>query len=101
MPGRVGETLLLMADGPGGIGSLRADLGGFFLLCAACAGLALFRGRTGLLLVPLFLMGFALFARTLGLALDGVDERAFTSMAVEAVAVLILLFCRAVLPARG
>ncbi len=78
------------ATGPLGEATLRADFGAFFAVGGGLALAAAIRGRGGLLLAPMLLIGAALAGRVASLLVGGYVPEMGPPMAVEAV--LLLLF---------
>lgn len=95
-PGRVGNQFGLINDGPLGLGTIRGDFSGFFLLSGGFALYGALRKAPQFLLVPLILMASALFGRLGTALLSGADAISLRYMAVEGVNVALLLIGRAV-----
>jgi hypothetical protein len=75
--------------GPLGLATIRADMAGFFGGAGAFALFAAFKGRGGLLVAPLLLIGIALAGRLLTVALDGFTQEMASPMAIEAVLLVV------------
>ncbi|MEZ5938259.1 MAG: hypothetical protein R3C52_08560 [Hyphomonadaceae bacterium] len=99
-PEAMGAQLGLSGDGPLGLASLRADIGGFFAAGGAFALAAAIRNQARLLTPPLVLLSIALCGRLLSFALNGTDAASLPPAAIEAVLVLLFGIGRRVLPAR-
>lgn len=96
-PARVGGQFGLLAEGVVGIGTIRGDFAGFFLLCGGCALIGAVRKAPQFLLVPLALMSAALAGRVVTMLLSGTDAQSLRYMAIEGINVALLLTGRAVL----
>lgn len=86
----------------GAINTIRADLSSFFIVASVAAAWGvLAAGRSSLLYIPAALFGTALIGRGLGGVLgDGFGPMVTTSMAVEAVSVVLMVGAARVLAAR-
>lgn len=83
-----------------GLGTIRGDLGGMFLMAA---GFILYGSRPGnsaWLVVPIVLLITVLFGRTVHIIVDGISQPAIRSTLVEIFALLFLDFARRRLPAK-
>lgn len=89
-PERLGAAFMLLPVGSQGLATLRADFPGFFIGAAVFALLGAVTGRGRPLLVPIVMLGLALFGRVVSLALDGVGPAAVPPMIVEAVMLVLL-----------
>ena len=98
-PARLGAAFFLSPNGIQGLATMRADFTAFFMTGGAFALLGAVRGRPDMLAVPLALLGIAVSARFLSLAVDGISPTAFQPMAAEAVMIAILLAGRRTLRA--
>lgn len=96
-PARLAGEFGLIAQGGLGLGTIRGDFAGFFLLSGGCAVVGAVRKAPKLLLVPLALMGCALLGRLLTAASAGVDAQSVRYMIIEGLNVALLLIGRAVL----
>ena len=85
----------------GAINTIRADLSSFFIVAAVTAAWgALAAGRSSLLYIPAALFGTAMIGRGLGGLLgDGFGPMVISSMAVEAVSVVLMVVAARVLAA--
>ena len=89
-PARLGAAFFLSPNGIQGLATMRADFTAFFVTGGAFALLGAVRGRPEPLGAPLALLGIALSARFVSLAVDGMSPTAFQPMAAEAVMIAIL-----------
>ena len=90
-PARMAETLGLAPLTEMGRNTVRADISAFFLVGAiACAG-GLFRGRSGLFLVPALLFGIAVSGRLIDAAMAGAPEGLAPSVVIELIMVTLSL----------
>lgn len=89
-PAEVAAQLGVAASGPLGLATLRADMGGFFAGGGVFALMAAFKGRGGMLLPSVVLIGVALMGRLIAIAIDGFAPEMGPPMAIEAV--LLVLF---------
>lgn len=80
--------------GTQGMASLRADFTAFFIAGGGFTLYAAWRGIAAPLLVPLALLGIALFGRVVSLVADGTAATAYPPMVVEAVMIVLLLLAR-------
>ncbi len=80
--------------GTQGMASLRADFTAFFIVGGGFTLYAAWRGIAAPLLVPLALLGIALFGRVVSLIADGTAPTAYPPMVVEAVMIVLLLLAR-------
>jgi hypothetical protein len=90
-PAGFGAKFFLAPVGLQGLATLRADFTALFVGNAAFALIGAWRGRADLLTIPITLLGIALAARFVSLALDGAAPDAFPPMVVEAVMLAILI----------
>ena len=77
-----------------GMGTLRGDLGGAFLMLAIFTFHGSRPGNAAWLAVPLVFMLTVLFGRTVHIVLDGLTDPAIRSTVIELVAVAILEYAR-------
>lgn len=89
-PAQAGLRFFLVSLGTQGLATMRADFPAFFLTGGAFAIVAAWRAWRTPLLVPLSLLGTAIFGRVVSLIADGAPARAFPPMIAEAVMILIL-----------
>lgn len=89
-PAELAAQLGVAASSPLGLASIRADMGGFFGAGGLFAVAAAIKGRGGMLLPSVVLIGFALTGRLVAVAIDGFAHGMGPPMAIEAV--LLVLF---------
>ena len=89
-PEEVAAQLGVAASSPLGLASIRADMGGFFGAGGLFAVVAAIKGRGGMLLPSVVLIGFALTGRLVAVAINGFTPDMGPPMAIEAV--LLVLF---------
>ncbi|MDC0640931.1 hypothetical protein OAP24_02055 [Porticoccaceae bacterium] len=77
-----------------GMGTLRGDLGGTFLMLAIFTFHGSRPGNAPWLAVPLVFMLTVLFGRTVHIVLDGLTDPAIRSTVIELVAIAILEYAR-------
>lgn len=92
-PEEVAAQLGVAASSPLGLASIRADMGGFFGAGGLFAVVAAIKGRGGMLLPSVVLIGFALTGRLVAVAINGFTPDMGPPMAIEAV--LLVLFVAA------
>jgi len=88
-PVELASQLGVAPAGPLGVATIRADMGGFFGGAGVFALIAAFKGRGGLLIVPLVLVGIALSGRILTVVLNGFTQDMGPPMAIEAVLLVV------------
>ena len=91
-PAQAGLRFFLVSLGTQGLATMRADFTAFFVTGGACALVATWRSWRLPLLVPLMLLGFALFGRAVSLVADGAPGVAFPPMVVELLMIAIAAF---------
>ncbi len=91
VPAQPAAAFFLAPVGVQGLATLRADLPGFFIGAAIFALFGAWRGEARPLLVPMVMLGLALFGRTVSILLDGMAPTAIPPMIVEAVMLTLLL----------
>lgn len=89
-PADLAAQLGVAPTGPLGLATLRADMGGFFAGGGAFALAAAIKGRGGILLPSVALIGLALAGRLVTVAMNGFSPEMGPPMAIEAV--LLVLF---------
>ena len=98
-PDQMEAEFSIIASRVDGLGTIRADLGGMFLMAA---GFILYGSRPGKsvwLVVPMVLLITVLFGRTVHIIVDGISQPAIRSTLVEIFALLFLYYARRRLPA--
>ena len=91
-PEKLAAAFYIAPLGTQGIATIRADFPGFFIGAAVFALVGAWSGQARPLLVPMLLLGLALFGRFIGLAVDGMAPTAPPPMIAEAVMLAILFF---------
>jgi hypothetical protein len=84
-----------------GLGTIRGDLGGMFLMAAGFILYGSRPGKTLWLVVPMVLLVTVLFGRTVHIIVDGISQPAIRSTLVEIFALLFLNYARRRLSAGG
>lgn len=96
-PVRVSAQFGLMPEGAVGLGTVRGDYAGFFMLGGGYAFYGALRNARQWLLVPLILLGCALAGRGVTALLSGTDAQSLRYMGVEGFSVALLLLGRGLL----
>lgn len=99
-PARIAARFAVTPEGAVGFGTVRGDLGGFFLAAGAFSLAAALRNDRRLLLAPLTLFGCALLGRAVTAAHMGLDAAATPLLVIEALLVGLMLIGRAVMAGR-
>lgn len=89
-PADAAAAFALSPIGTQGLATLRADFPAFFLTGGLFALIGAWRRAAPPLLVPITLLGIALFGRIIGVMLDGIVETTLPPMVVEAVMLALL-----------
>ena len=89
----------IVASRVDGLGTIRGDLGGMFLMAAGFIIYGSRPGKTLWLVVPMVLLVTVLFGRTVHIIVDGISQPAIRSTLVEIFALLFLNYARRRLPA--
>lgn len=90
-PEQLAPAFYIAPVGTQGMATLRADFPGFFIGAGGFAIAGAWSGQARAMVVPILLLGVALFGRFVSLALDGVTPTAAQPMIAEAVMLAILL----------
>lgn len=93
-PTQMEAEFSVVASRVDGLGTIRGDLGGMFLMAA---GFILYGSRPGnsaWLVVPMALLIAILFGRSVHILIDGVSQPAIRSTLIEIVALVFLNFAR-------
>lgn len=90
-PDKIGATMGLLVDGPAGLGTLRADMAGFFGASGVMFLLAVVRNDAKWLKPVLLLLSIALTGRVLNLALTHGGQVLIPPMVIEAVLIAVTL----------
>jgi hypothetical protein len=77
-----------------GMGTIRGDLGGMFLMVACFTLYGSRPGKSQWLVVPLVLLITVLFGRSVHILIDGISQPAIRSTVIEIVALVFLNFAR-------
>jgi len=93
-PAEIAAILGLVPTSTLGIGTIRGDLCVFFLMCGGPMLMAAYQRNTGLLILPLILIGGTLFGRTISLFFGTVDFAVIQTMGLEAVMVGVMVAAR-------
>jgi hypothetical protein len=89
-PEKLALAFYIAPLGTQGMATIRADFPGFFIGAAVFALVGAWTGQARPLLVPMLMLGLALFGRFVSLALDGMAPTAAQPMIAEAVMLIIL-----------
>jgi len=90
-PDIIGGILGVSADNAAGRGTISGDLGAFFLTGAGAAALALFKGKSKLLLIPISLFGLTILGRLFEITSTGIGETTMQPIIIESVLVAMLI----------
>ncbi len=90
-PDIIGAILGVSADTPAGRGAISGDLGAIFLTGGGAAALALFKGHSRLLLIPISLFGLTIIGRLLEGLSSGLGEGAMQPIIVEFILLMMLV----------
>lgn len=90
-PDIIGGILGVSADNAAGRGAISGDFGAVFLTGAGAAALALFKGKSKLLLIPICLFGLTIIGRLFELSSSGVGSGAMQPIIIELVLVNMLV----------
>jgi len=90
-PDIIGGILGVSADNAAGRGTISGDLGAFFLTGAGAAALALFKGKSKLLLIPISLFGLTIIGRLFEITSSGIGETTMQPIIIESVLVAMLI----------
>lgn len=89
-PAKLAAGFFVSPLGIQGLATLRADFPGFFIGAGGFALLGTWRADPRPLLVPMLLVGLALFGRVVSILVDGMAPTAIQPMVVEAVTIGVL-----------
>ena len=90
-PDIIGGILGVSADNAAGRGAISGDFGAVFLTGAGAAALALFKGKSKLLFIPICLFGLTIIGRLFELSSSGVGSGAMQPVIIELVLVSMLV----------
>ena len=99
-PSAMEADFAVVASRTDGMGTIRGDLGGLFLMLAVFTFYGSWPRKSQWLIVPIVFMLTAMAGRTVHMLIDGVSQAAVRSFAVEIVALLVLLWARRVFAAE-
>lgn len=91
-PEKLAAAFFISPIGTQGMATIRADFPGFFIGAATFALIGAWTGRARPLLVPILMLGLALFGRFVSILVDGMAPTAIPPMAVEVLMISILFF---------
>ncbi len=86
-PDIIGGILGISADSAAGRGAISGDIGSFFLTGAGASALALFKGKSKLLWIPICLFGLTIIGRLFELSSSGLGEGAMQPIIIEVILV--------------
>ena len=89
-PDIVGGILGVSADNAAGRGAISGDFGSFFLTGAGASALALFKGKSQLLWVPISLFGLTIVGRLFEITSTGVGATSLQPIFIEAIIIAML-----------
>jgi hypothetical protein len=93
-PTQMEADFSIVASRVDGLGTIRGDLGGMFLMAAAFILYGSRPGKSKWLVVPVVLLVAVLLGRTVHILIDGLSSPAIRSISVEIFALLFLSFAR-------
>ena len=99
-PSAMEADFAVVASRADGMGTLRGDLGGLFLMLAIFTFYGSWPRKSQWLIVPIVFMVTVMAGRTVHVLIDGISQAAVRSFAVEIVALLLLLWARRVFAAQ-
>lgn len=90
-PGRLATLFAIAPSGPAGLSTVRADLAGLFIGMGAFTMIGVTTASAALLSVPVVFLAAIAAGRLINVIADGVSAEALRSLAVEAVALGVLI----------
>lgn len=90
-PDIIGGILGVSADNAAGRGAISGDFGSFFFVGAGACALALFKGKSDLLLIPIAAFGLTIVGRLFEGASSGLGGGAMQPIIIELVLVAMLV----------
>ena len=90
VPAKLAAAFFLTPIGSQGMATLCADFPGFFIGASVFALVGAWRGEARPLVVPMLMLGIALFGRVISILIDGMAPTAIQPMTVEAVMIGVL-----------
>ena len=100
-PDKIGAVMGLLPDGAAGLGTMRADMAGFFDAAGVLSLTAAVRDDRKWLVPVVLMLGIALTGRVLNLALTGGGQVLIPPMVIEAVLIVITGLGLRVLTPKG
>ena len=100
-PAKIAATMDLTADGPAGLGTLRADMAGFFGASGVLMLAAVIRKEARWLTPVVLMLGIALTGRVLNLVLNGPSPALIPPMVIEAVMIVLTGLGLRILPGKA
>jgi hypothetical protein len=89
-PEKLGQAFYIAPLGVQGLATIRADFPGFFIGAATFALVGAWTSQARPLLVPMLMLGLALFGRFVSILLDGTASTTAPPMIAEAVMIAVL-----------
>lgn len=90
-PDIIGRLLGVSAETAAGRGAISGDFGSFFFVGAGACALALFKGASKLLLIPIAAYGLTSLGRLFELTSSGIGEGAIQPIIIELILVTMLV----------
>lgn len=100
-PTQMEADFSIVASRVDGLGTIRGDLGGMFLMAAGFILYGSRPGKSAWLVVPVVLLITVLFGRTVHILIDGISQPAIRSTLIEIIALVFLEFSRRRLSYNG
>ena len=100
-PAKIAATMDLTAGGPAGLGTLRADMAGFFGASGVLMLAAVIRKEARWLTPVVLMLGIALTGRVLNLLLNGPGPALIPPMVIEAVMIILTGLGLRILPGKA
>jgi hypothetical protein len=100
-PAKIAATMDLTPGGPAGLGTLRADMAGFFGAAGVLMLAAVIRKEARWLTPVVLMLGIALTGRVLNLVLNGPSPTLIPPMVIEAVMIVLTGLGLRVLPGKA
>lgn len=86
----IGGILGVSADNAAGRGAISGDFGSFFFVGAGACALALFKGKSKLLLIPIAAYSLTILGRVFDLISSGIGDGALQPIVIELILVAML-----------
>ncbi len=86
----IGGILGVSADNAAGRGAISGDFGSFFFVGAGACALALFKGKSKLLLIPIAAYSLTILGRVFDLISSGIGDGAMQPIIIELILVAML-----------